>query len=94
VSSPCRALDGPPRRARPRLKLRGSRRPHGASTSYGRLGLVPIQALVGLTVGGVLAAPLGAYLARKVPARSLMAAVGLLVVGLAGFQIARSLKLI
>jgi hypothetical protein len=55
---------------------------------------VPIQALVGLTVGGVLAAPLGAYLARKVPARPLMAAVGLLVVGLAGFQIARSLKLI
>ena len=55
---------------------------------------MPIQALVGLTVGGVLAAPLGAYLARTVPARPLMATVGLLVVGLAGFQIARSLKLI
>ena len=65
-----------------------------ATTFFVELGLVPIQALVGLTVGGVLAAPLGAYLARKVPARPLMAAVGLLVVGLAGFQIARSLKLI
>ena len=65
-----------------------------ATTFFIQLGLVPIQALVGLTIGGVLAAPLGAYLARYVPARPLMAAVGLLVVGLAGFQIARSMKLI
>ena len=65
-----------------------------ATTFFIELGLVPIQALVGLTVGGVLAAPLGAYLARYVPARPLMAAVGLLVVGLAGFQIARSMRLI
>ena len=65
-----------------------------AATFFIELGLVPIQALLGLTVGGVLAAPLGAYLARYVPARPLMAAVGLLVVCLAGFQIARSLKLI
>ena len=65
-----------------------------ATTFFIELGLVPIQALVGLTVGGVLAAPLGAYLARYVPARPLMAAVGLLVVGLAGFQIARSMRFI
>jgi uncharacterized membrane protein YfcA len=57
-----------------------------ATTFFVELGLVPMQALVGLTVGGVVAAPLGAYLARKVAARPLMAAVGLLVVGLAGFQ--------
>ena len=63
-----------------------------ATTFFVELGLVPIQAVVGLTVGGVLAAPLGAYLARNVPARPLMAAVGLLVVGLAGIQIAGSLK--
>ena len=62
-----------------------------ATTFFIELGLVPVQALVGLTVGGVLAAPLGAYLARHVPARPLMAAVGLLVVGLASYQIARSL---
>ena len=65
-----------------------------AATFLIELGLVPIQALAGLTVGGVLAAPLGAYLVRYVPARPLMAAVGLLVVGLAGFQIARSMKVI
>ena len=65
-----------------------------ATTFFVELGLVPIQALVGLTAGGVLAAPLGGYLARRVPARPLMAAVGVLVVGLAGFQIARALKLI
>jgi uncharacterized membrane protein YfcA len=65
-----------------------------ATTLFVELGLVPIQALVGLTVGGVLAAPVGAYLARTVPARPLMAAVGLLVVGLAGIQIAGSVKLI
>ena len=63
-----------------------------ATTFFIELGLVPVQALVGLTVGGVLAAPLGAYLARYVPARPLMAAVGLLVVSLAGFQIVRSMK--
>ena len=62
-----------------------------ATTFFIELGLVPIQMLLGLIVGGVLAAPLGAYLARYVPARPLMAAVGLLVVGLAAYQIARSL---
>ena len=58
-----------------------------ATTLFVELGLVPIQALVGLTVGGVLAAPRGARATTH-------AAVGLLVLGLAGFQIARSLKLI
>ena len=62
-----------------------------ATTFFIELGLVPMQALLGLTVGGVLAAPLGAYLARYVPARPLMAAVGLLVVGLAGYQIYRTM---
>jgi uncharacterized membrane protein YfcA len=61
-----------------------------ASTFFIELRLVPIQALIGLTVGGVLAAPLGAYLARRIPARPLMAAIGLVVVCLAGLQIAAS----
>ena len=64
-----------------------------ATTFFIELGLTPVKALVGLAAGGVIAAPLGAYLARYVPARPLMAAVGLLVMGLAGIQIARSLKL-
>ena len=62
-----------------------------ASTFFIELRLVPIQALIGLTVGGVLAAPLGAYLARRIPARPLMAAIGLVVVCLAGLQIAASM---
>jgi uncharacterized membrane protein YfcA len=35
-----------------------------------------------LIVGGVLAAPLAAYLCKKVPARGLMAVVGVLIIGL------------
>ena len=61
-----------------------------ATTFFVELGLVELNALLGLMAGGVLAAPFGAYLARRVPARPLTAGVGLLVVGLAGFQIARS----
>ncbi|GAB2522820.1 sulfite exporter TauE/SafE family protein [Lysobacter humi (ex Lee et al. 2017)] len=38
--------------------------------------------ILALAVGGVLAAPLGAWLVGRVPARPLLAAVGLLVVGL------------
>ena len=65
-----------------------------ATTFFIELGLAPIQALLGLTIGGVVAAPLGAYLARYVSERPLMIAVGILVIGLAGFQIAKSLSLL
>jgi uncharacterized membrane protein YfcA len=64
------------------------------ATFFVELGLVSIEVLVGLTAGGVLSAPFGAYIARHVSARPLMAAVGALVVGLAGFQIAKSSTLI
>lgn len=40
------------------------------------------EVIVGLIVGGVLAAPLAAYLCKKVPARGLMAVVGVLIIGL------------
>ncbi len=43
-------------------------------------------ALAGLVLGGVLAAPIGGYITKVVPARTLMAAVGALVVGLSVWQ--------
>lgn len=65
-----------------------------ATTFFLNLGLVPLQALFGLIAGGIIAAPLGAYTAKRVPARPLMMAVGLLVSGLAAYQIAKSLRLL
>mgnify|MGYP003352948167 CR=1 FL=1 len=53
------------------------------------LGLAPLPALGGLVIGGVIAAPFGALLARRIPAPALMAAVGLLVCALAAWQIAK-----
>jgi uncharacterized membrane protein YfcA len=43
-------------------------------------------AVGGLILGGVLAAPLAGMMVKKVPTRPLTAAVGILIVGLAGFQ--------
>jgi len=65
-----------------------------ATTFFVELRSLPIEALLGLTLGGALAAPFGAYLARVLPARPLMTAVGLLVAGLAGYQVASSVNLI
>jgi uncharacterized protein len=65
-----------------------------ATTFFIELRSLPIEALLGLTLGGVLAAPFGAYLVRVLPARPLMTAVGLLVTGLAGYQVASSANLI
>ncbi|MCX7644135.1 MAG: sulfite exporter TauE/SafE family protein [Rhodobacteraceae bacterium] len=49
------------------------------------------RAVAGLIVGGVIAAPLAGYVARIVPPRALLGSVGLLIVLLAGQQIARLL---
>jgi uncharacterized membrane protein YfcA len=65
-----------------------------ATTFFIELGFAPIRELFGLIIGGVLAAPLGAHVVRRLPARALMAAVGILVVGLATYQFARSFRLL
>jgi uncharacterized protein len=65
-----------------------------ATTFSVELRSLPIEALLGLALGGVLAAPFGGYLVRVLPARPLMTAVGLLVAGLAGYQVATSMNLI
>jgi uncharacterized membrane protein YfcA len=43
------------------------------------IGLVNVNVILGLIIGGVIAAPLGAYLTRKVPAPAMMTIVGLLI---------------
>ena len=44
------------------------------------IGLLHWQVIVGLTIGGILAAPLAAYVCKKLPARALMFIIGTLIV--------------
>lgn len=53
----------------------------------GTLGVSHVYVVAGLLVGGVLAAPLAAWLARRVPARPLMIVVGLLVSGISLYNL-------
>jgi uncharacterized membrane protein YfcA len=46
------------------------------------IGLVHWQIIIGLIIGGVLAAPLAAYVCKRLPARALMIIVGLLIMAL------------
>lgn len=51
-------------------------------------------ATIGLLLGGVIAAPLGAWIARHVPAKPLLVMVGVILTLTAGYGIARSLAMI
>lgn len=62
-----------------------------ATTFFIELGLAHAEHIVALIIGGVMAAPFGAYIVRRVRPHLLMAVVGLLVSGLALFQLAKSL---
>ena len=46
------------------------------------LGLVNLEVVVGLIIGGILAAPVAAFACRKLPSKTLMTIVGALIVGL------------
>lgn len=61
-----------------------------ATTFFIELGIAHMQHIAALMLGGILAAPFGAYAVRYVSARLLMFLVGVLVVSLAVFQLARS----
>ncbi|MET0567767.1 MAG: sulfite exporter TauE/SafE family protein [Hyphomicrobiaceae bacterium] len=61
-----------------------------ATTFFIELGMAHIQHIAALMLGGILAAPFGAYVVRYVSPRLLMSLVGVLVVSLAVFQLARS----
>jgi uncharacterized membrane protein YfcA len=65
-----------------------------ATTFFIELGASPLKNLVPLVVGGLIAAPLGGWAVKHIPARALMVAVGILVVSISGWQFARLLKLI
>jgi uncharacterized membrane protein YfcA len=65
-----------------------------ATTFFIELGASPLSHLVPLVLGGVLAAPLGGWAVKRVPAPMLMAAVGALIVLLSIWQLARTFGLI
>jgi uncharacterized protein len=61
-----------------------------ATTFFIELGLAHIQHIMALIIGGLLAAPFGAYIVRHVAPHLLMAAVGALVSAVALFQLVKS----
>lgn len=65
-----------------------------ATTFFVELGIAPWQELIALVVGGVLAAPLGGWAVKRLPARVLMTLVGILVVSLSAWQLVRVFKLL
>jgi len=65
-----------------------------ATTFFVELGASPWRELLALVIGGLLAAPLGGWAVKRIPARVLMIAVGCLVIGLSLWQIARALKFV
>jgi uncharacterized membrane protein YfcA len=65
-----------------------------ATTFFIELGASPWKELLALSIGGILAAPLGGWAAKHISARALMIAVGCLVIALSLWQIARAIKLI
>jgi uncharacterized membrane protein YfcA len=65
-----------------------------ATTFFVELGVAPWKELIGLVIGGLIAAPFGGWAVKQVPSRVLMGAVGLIVITLAAWQLARSFALI
>src|SRR4051794_15553058 len=65
-----------------------------ATTFFVELGAAPLQYLLPLVLGGVLAAPVGGWAVKRISARALMIAVGLLIVSLSIWQLLRAFKLI
>lgn len=61
-----------------------------ATTFFIELGTAHVQHILALMAGGILAAPFGAYVARYLPPRHLMAIVGVLIVALAIFQLVQA----
>lgn len=53
------------------------------------LGMVPWKEVLAFLIGGLLAAPLGGYIVRYMPRRALMIMVGVLVILVSAFQIAK-----
>jgi hypothetical protein len=60
-------------------------------TFIATIGLQHWRILVGLAIGGMAAAPLGGYMCKKIPHRPFMFLVGLLIVGLSIWTLAKTL---
>jgi uncharacterized membrane protein YfcA len=65
-----------------------------ATTFLAELGAVPLDHFIPLVLGGVLAAPLGGWIVKRLPARGLMTAVGCLIVLVSVFQLLRAFHVI
>jgi uncharacterized membrane protein YfcA len=65
-----------------------------AATFFVELGASPLEHLIPLVLGGVLAAPFGGWAVKHIPAQALMLAVGLLIVILSIVQLLRVFHLI
>jgi uncharacterized protein len=63
-----------------------------ATTFFVEIGALPLEQLIPLVLGGVLAAPFGGWLVKRVPARGLMTTVGVLIVTLSIVQLFRALR--
>jgi uncharacterized membrane protein YfcA len=64
-----------------------------AGTFFVALGVTHLYEFAALALGGVLAAPFGGWAAKHIPARLLMALVGIVVVLLSAMQVGRGLDL-
>ena len=62
-----------------------------ATTFFVELGASPLQNLVPLMIGGMIAAPFGGWVVKYIPARTLMIAVGILILALSMWQLGRAL---
>src|SRR6185312_4364583 len=65
-----------------------------ATTFFVELGAAPLRHLLPLVLGGVLAAPFGGWMVKRIPAKALMIAVGLLIVTLSLYQLVRVFKVL
>ena len=65
-----------------------------ATTFFIELGSAPWKELLALIAGGVLAAPLGGFMVKRIPARVLMIMVACLIIGLSAWQLARYFKIV
>lgn len=63
-----------------------------ATTFFIELGTAHLQHILALVIGGLVAAPFGAYLVRRINQHALMAVVGVLVSSIALFQLLKSLS--
>ncbi len=59
---------------------------------FGTIGITHWQMVAGLLVGGVVAAPLAAGFAHRLPARALLGTVGVVVMGLSAYNLVRALS--